>query len=49
MVEQGNDFSNNFDDFQALIEKLKNQSFMVINHFEWLEAQMAEQVKVRAE
>ena len=48
MVEQRNHFSNKFDDFQALIKELKNQSLMAIQCFERLEAQMVEQAKVRA-
>ena len=49
MVEQieRNRFSNKFDDFQVLIEGLKNQSLMAIQHFERFEAQMVEQAKVR--
>ena len=38
MVEQRNHFSNKFDDFQVLIEELKNQSLMAKQRFERLEA-----------
>ena len=34
MVEQKNKFFSKFDDFQALIEELKNKSLMAIKHFE---------------
>ena len=44
-----NHFSKKFDDFQVLIEELKNQILMVIQCFERLEAQMVEQAKVMAE
>ena len=39
MVEQieRNHISNTFDDFQDLIEELKNQSLMTTQHFERLE------------
>ena len=46
MVEQKNNFFNKFDDFQALIEELKNKCLMAIQHFRRLEAQMVEQAKV---
>ena len=49
MVEQSNHFSNKFDDFQALIEELNNQSLMVIQRFERLETQMVEQAKVKTD
>ena len=38
MVDKRNNFSNKFDDFQTIIEGLKNRSFMVIQRFERLEA-----------
>ena len=49
MVEQINNFFNKFDDFQAMIEELKNKSWMAIQHFERLEAQMVEQAKVKTD
>ena len=49
MVEQINNFFNKFDDFQALIEELKNKRWMAIQHFERLEAQMVKQAKVKAD
>ena len=49
MVEQRINFFNKFDDFQALIEELKNKSLMAIQHFARLEAQMVEQAKVKAD
>ena len=46
MVEQRNHFFNKFDDFQVLIEELKNQSLMAKQHFKRLEAQMVEQAQM---
>ena len=45
-VEQRNHFSNKFNDFQVLIEELKNRSLMAKQRFEQLEAQRVEQAKV---
>ena len=44
MVEkiERNNLFNKFDDFQVLIEELKKQSLVAIQHFERLEAQMVE-------
>ena len=55
-MEPRNHFSNKFDDFQALIDELKNQSLIARQCLEQFEAQlmvkqakvMAEQAKVRA-
>ena len=49
MVEQRNHFSNKFDDFQELIDELKNQSLISRQCFEQFEAQMVKQAKVIAE
>ena len=49
MGEQRNPFSIKFDDFQALIDELKNKNLMTIQRFERLKAQMVEQAKVRVE
>ena len=49
MVEQRNHFSNKFDDFQALIDELKNQSLIARQCLEQFEAQMVKQAKVMAE
>ena len=49
MVEQRNNFSNKFDDFQALIDELKNQSLIARQCLEQFEAQMVKQAKVMAE
>ena len=49
MVEQRNHFSNKFDDFQALIDELKNQILIARQCLEQFEAQMVEHAKVMAE
>ena len=49
MVEQRNNFSNKFDDFQALIDELKNQSLITRQCLEQFEVQMVKQAKVMAE
>ena len=47
MVEQRNNFSNKFEDFQALIDDLMNHRLMARQRFEQLEEQRVKQAKVR--
>ena len=49
MVEQRKHFFNKFDDFQALIEELKNYNLIVVQRFERHGAQLAKQAKIRAD